>query len=98
MIFETSPTRKRGTSSLTRRAGVHGLEMTRTIPLAIVVAFFVTEFVNAQPPNVDELPPRAFLRIGSAKLRHGDRVQCLEYSPDGTMLAAGGGNDPVRVW
>src|SRR5438128_2627664 len=52
--------------------------------------------LSAQPG--ENLPSRAFQRIGTTKLRHGSRILSLAYSPDGTLLVAGGGHDPVRVW
>lgn len=68
--------------------------MKRTFAL---LAFLVLPaIIDAQP--ADTLPPRAFLRIGTTKLRHGDRILSLAYSPDGSILAAGGGNDPLRIW
>jgi WD40 repeat protein len=70
--------------------------MKRTLLLACY--FVITSIAHAQPAGVDALPPRAFQRIGTAKLRHGDRILALAYSPDGTALAAGGGNDPLRIW
>ena len=54
----------------------------------------VVGFATAQ----DVLPTRSFQRFGTTKLRHGSRILCLAYSQDGSTLAAGGGNDPVRVW
>ncbi len=67
--------------------------------LALIAPLFLllSAAAHAQPAN-GPLPPRSFLRIGTTKLRHGDRILCLAYSPDGQMLAAGGGNDPVRIW
>src|SRR2546423_1266619 len=53
--------------------------------------------VAAQTPS-EPMPPRSFQRFGTANLRHGSRILCLAYSQDGEMLAAGGGNDPVRIW
>ena len=47
-------------------------------------------------PNRCHLAP--FQRLGTAKLRHGSRILCLAYDHDGNTLAAGGGNDPVRLW
>jgi WD40 repeat protein len=62
---------------------------------ALILLLFLATAAHAQN---DGLPPRSFLRIGTSKLRHGDRILCLAYSPDSQMLAAGGGNDPVRIW
>jgi WD40 repeat protein len=69
-------------------------------PLALIAPVFllVSAAAHAQPGNESGLAPRTFLRIGTTKLRHGDRILCLAYSPDGQKLAAGGGNDPVRIW
>lgn len=72
--------------------------MKRTLSFLLFASFLGAGFVSAQAPNIDALPPRSFLRIGTAKLRHGDRILCLAYSPDGAILAAGGGNDPLRLW
>ncbi len=44
------------------------------------------------------LPARSVRRFGTTHFRHGSRILCLAYSPDGGSLAAGGGHDPVRVW
>lgn len=53
---------------------------------------------TADAKTGDALPTRSFQRFGTSKLRHGSRILCLAYSPDGLTLAAGGGNDPVRLW
>jgi WD40 repeat protein len=53
------------------------------------------------PPDAhgDPLPSAAALqRFGTVRFRHGDKILCLAYSPDGKTLAAGGGTDPVRLW
>ncbi len=71
-------------------------KLTRCLAGALASVLFCANLIDAQPS--DGLPPRSFLRIGTPKMRHGDRILCLAYSPDGQMLAAGGGNDPVRVW
>lgn len=49
-------------------------------------------------PGEEPLPANAFKRFGTSKFRHGSRILCLSYSPDGRILAAGGGDDPVRLW
>src|SRR5437773_39168 len=46
----------------------------------------------------DPLPAGAVRRMGTAQLRHGSRIMALAYSPNGRILAAGGGDDPVRLW
>jgi len=46
----------------------------------------------------DKLPPKALQRFGTAKFRHGSRILSLAYSPNGRILAAGGGDDPIRLW
>lgn len=66
--------------------------------LSLTLLLTITGSLLAQPIANDGLPPRSYLRIGTSKLRHGDRILCLAYSPNGAMLAAGGGNDPVRIW
>jgi len=58
----------------------------------------------ALPPLVDglgdPLPPGAFLRLGTQRLRHGSPVFSVAWSPDGKWLASGGGGaDPsIRLW
>ncbi len=64
--------------------------------LAAAALLVLAANVIAQPG--ENLPNRAFQRIGATKLRHGSRILSLAYSPDGTILAAGGGYDPVRIW
>src|SRR5262245_8723731 len=47
----------------------------------------------------DKLPSLAALnRFGTVRFRHGSRILCMAYSPDGSLIAAGGGDDPVRLW
>lgn len=46
----------------------------------------------------DLLPAAAVQRFGTIRFRHGSRIQVLAYSPDGKLLAAGGGTDPIRLW
>jgi WD40 repeat protein len=71
---------------------------TRIMTLSIAIAIALTARAWAQPGAGDHLPARSFQRLGTTKLRHGSRILSLAFSPDGQMLAAGGGNDPVRLW
>src|ERR1043166_3615834 len=49
-------------------------------------------------PKVEGPSPRLMQRLGTDQFRHGSRILCLAYSPNGQILAAGGGSDPIRVW
>lgn len=44
------------------------------------------------------LPKNVSRVIGSARLRHADRVNALAYSPDGNRLASASRDGTVRVW
>ncbi len=46
--------------------------------------------ISAGPP-VGPLPPGCIARFGSTLLRHGSAIDFLAYSPDGAVLASGGG-------
>jgi WD40 repeat protein len=67
----------------------------RIFTLLVPALLVSAGIASAQP---DKLPPRSFQRFGTTKLRHGSRILSLAYSPDGQILAAGGGNDPLRLW
>lgn len=44
------------------------------------------------------LPDHVIRVLGVGRLRHGDRVNALSYSPDGTRLASASKDGTVRVW
>jgi RNA polymerase sigma factor (sigma-70 family) len=53
-----------------------------------------------QPAQPDEvpLPPGARVRMGSLRLRHGDRIASVAFAPDGKLLATGGEDQALRLW
>jgi RNA polymerase sigma factor (sigma-70 family) len=59
--------------------------------------------VAAQPedvvqgdPNADPLPPQGAIRIGTARYRHGTRIECLALSADGKLAVTASGNSPYN--
>jgi RNA polymerase sigma factor (sigma-70 family) len=59
---------------------------------------------DAEPPKPkvdrfsDPLPPGAVVRMGTSRLRHLDRVSAVAFSPNGKILASGGGDHLIRLW
>jgi WD40 repeat protein len=45
-----------------------------------------------------DLPANVVRVLGAGRLRHGDRVNALCYSPDGSKLATGSRDGTVRLW
>lgn len=52
----------------------------------------------ADSPSRGPLPKGALERLGSTSWRHGSRILTLALSPEGKLLAAGGGDAPVHLW
>lgn len=50
------------------------------------------------PVQQKNLPQNVSRILGAARLRHGDRVNGVVYSPDGTKLASASRDGTVRVW
>lgn len=45
-----------------------------------------------------DLPANVVRVLGAGRLRHGDRVNALAYSPDGSKLVTGSKDGTVRIW
>lgn len=50
------------------------------------------------PVQQKNLPLNVSRVLGAGRLRHGDRVNAVSYSPDGTKLASSSRDGTVRVW
>src|SRR5438067_6079242 len=46
----------------------------------------------------DPLPPGAVARLGTVRLRHGQVITAVAFSPDGKWIASGSQEGAVRVW
>src|SRR5690349_19596128 len=67
----------------------------RTVrPLSAILAAALT----LAPAASGDDPAEALPRGAAARLRHGDSVRALAFSPDGAALATAGDDSTVKVW
>jgi WD40 repeat protein len=50
------------------------------------------------PFQPNDIPANVVRVLGAGRLRHGDRVNSIAYSPDGSKLVSGSRDGTVRVW
>jgi WD40 repeat protein len=50
------------------------------------------------PTATEILPEGAVARLGTVRVRHADRIECVAFLPDGKILASGGGDPAIRLW
>lgn len=70
--------------------------------LVLVLAAPVIAAEKNKPLRVDHygdpLPEGAVIRLGTVRLRQGDEVKALAFSPDGKLLASGGSYGSLHLW
>ncbi len=64
----------------------------------VVAARLIRDARWAVPLQLSNLPPHVSRVMGVSRLRHGDRVTGVSFSPDGTKLASSSRDGTVRIW
>jgi WD40 repeat protein len=109
IVTHFTPASENKTSTWKKRVG----SGQGVLPFTLFVSAFFSAVVGAHEPEKstptkaanhvdqlgDPLPPEALLRCGTARLRHGDWIYCLAWSPDGKAILTGARNaHDVRLW
>ncbi len=94
------------TSEVFKTSEVYKIKWLSAIGACVVLLCWSAASAPGQPPDrepeagtpAESLPDRVIDRFGTMKLRHSSRIASLSLSASGRYVAAGGGNDPVRIW
>jgi len=62
----------------------------------LVVLILSVSPLEGQDPAAGR--PEGLRTVGNEKTRHAEHVYCIDFSPDGTLLASGGDHGTVKVW
>ncbi len=78
----------------------HALATPLVMALAALGAAADTPPLQPNLAPSESLPAGAVQRLGESRLRHGDEVRCLAFSPDSKTLATGSGHldGTIRLW